>query len=535
MARNFFAWFGQLGTSQSSKNCSGSAHQHGRYKYLGIEQLEPRRMLAISAVFTSSRGVLSVFGDSTDNTIEVSRNAGGSILVNGGAVTIGGGTPSIANTSLIQLFGLDGNDTITLNEANGALPRANLYGGAGNDMLIGASGADRLFGQGGEDTLLSKGGADLVFGGADNDQLTGGDGDDQLFGQNGDDQMVWNPGDDTDLEEGGAGTDSSIVNGGNGAEVFTTTANGSRVRFDRIDPAPFALDIGTTENLVLNANGGNDTFSAVGNLAALIQITVDGGAGNDTLNGFNGADVLLGGDGDDVIDGNQGADLALLGAGNDTFVWDPGDGSDTIEGQAGTDTLLFNGSNANENFDLSANGPRVRFVRNVGNITMDFDDVEKLAVNTLGGTDTVTINDLAGTALAEVNVNLASTLGGSTGDGVADNVIINGTAGNDVVVVNGDANGTTVLGLSAVVNVFVADTIFDRLTVNLLAGDDVLDASGLAATAIPLTGDGGDDNDVLTGGDGNDVLIGGLGDDVLIGGPGVDILDGGLGDNIVIQ
>ena len=34
----------------------------------------------------------------------------------------------------------------------------------------------------------------------------------------------------------------------------------------------------TRGTLVLNANGGDDSFSATGNLAALIQITVDGGA-----------------------------------------------------------------------------------------------------------------------------------------------------------------------------------------------------------------------------------------------------------------
>ncbi len=63
------------------------------------------------------------------------------------------------------------------------------------------------------------------------------------------------PGDDTDLNEGGAGTDTTEVNGGGGAEQFTTTANGTRVRFDRLNPAPFSIDIGTSENLVLNANG----------------------------------------------------------------------------------------------------------------------------------------------------------------------------------------------------------------------------------------------------------------------------------------
>src|SRR4029077_5117278 len=106
--------------------------------------------------------------------------------------------------------------------------------------------------------------SDLLFGGSDNDTLTGGDGDDQVLGERGNDRMIWNPGDDTDLNEGGARTDTVEVNGGNGSEVFTATANGTRVRFDRVSPAPFSLDIGTSENLVVNMNGGNDSFSATG-------------------------------------------------------------------------------------------------------------------------------------------------------------------------------------------------------------------------------------------------------------------------------
>jgi len=492
-------------------------------------------MLAVTAVFSAPSGVLSVFGDSADNTIEVSRNAAGNIFLNGGAVSIGGGTPTVANTALVQVFGLSGQDTITLNETNGALPRAHLYGGDGNDVLRGGSGADRLFGQAGTDTLFGLGGVDMLFGGAAADSLTGGDADDQSFGQNDNDRLIWNSGDDTDLNEGGAGIDTVEVNGGNGVEDFTTTANGLRVRFDRVNPAPFSIDIGTSENLVLNANGGNDTFSATGNLAALILITVDGGAGDDTISGSNGADVLLGGDNNDFIDGQQGDDLALMGVGEDTFQWDPGDGNDTVEGQAGTDTLLFNASNASEIIDISANAARVRLFRNVGSVTTDLDDVERINVNMLGGTDTITINNLAGTDASEVNVNLAGVLGGVTGDSQADAVIFNGTSGVDSIVVNGNASGVAVLGLFALVNITNADTSLDRLTVNLLAGDDVLDATGLAATGIALTGDGGIDDDSLTGGDGADVLLGGDGDDILIGGPGVDTLDGGLGDNIVIQ
>ena len=84
-------------------------------------------------------------------------------------------------------------------------------------------------------------------------------------------------------------------------------------------------------------------------------------------------------------------------------------------------------------------------------------------------------------------------------------------------------------------NITGAEAANDRLTVNALAGDDVVEASGLAAGAIQLTADGGDGDDVLVGGDGNDVLLGGAGDDVLLGGPGIDVLDGGDGDDIEIQ
>ncbi len=502
---------------------------------MAFEPLEDRRLLALTATFSPASGVLNVYGDSGDNTIEVSRNAAGAILVNGGAVAVIGGAPTVANTALMNLFGLSGNDGLTLNEANGALPKANLYGGGGQDVLAGGSGADLAFGQSGNDVILGRGGVDMLFGGSNADTLTGGDADDLVFGQSDADRMIWNPGDDTDLNEGGLGTDTVEVNGGAGDEVFTTTANGTRVRFDRLNPAPFSLDIGTSENLVVNANGGNDQFSATGNLAALITIAVDGGSGDDTLLGSNGVDLLIGGDNNDFIDGQQGNDVVFAGAGDDTFQWDPGDGSDTLEGQAGTDELQFNGSNGSEIFELAANGSRTRLTRNLGNIVMDLDDVERINVSALGSADTLIVNNLAGTDVSVINLLLAGTIGGALGDAQSDNVIVNGGAGEDVVFASGGAAGVTVNGLAAVINIFTAEPANDRLTVNGLGGDDVIDATALTAAGIALTLDGGEDDEVLLGGEGADVLLGGAGDDVLIGGAGVDVLDGGTGDNVVIQ
>jgi Ca2+-binding RTX toxin-like protein len=497
-----------------------------------VQALERRAYLAVTASFSPSSQVLSVFGDSLDNTITLSRNAAGTILVNAGAIAVAGGTPTIANTAQIQVFGQGGNDTITLSEVNGALPAANLFGGAGNDVLTGGSGADQIFGQSGNDTLLGKGGFDLLFGGTDNDVLTGGDADDQSFGESGDDRMIWNPGDDTDLNEGGDGTDTVEVNGGGGAEVFTVTANGTRVRFDRVDPAPFSIDIGTSERLTLNANGGNDSLSATGNLAALIQLTANMAAGNDTALGTNGADVLFGGDGDDFVDGQQGNDTAFLGAGNDTFQWDPGDGSDTVEGQDGADRLLFNGSAINEIFEASANGGRVRFTRNVGNIVMDLDDVERIDLNAGGGTDTTIVNDLTGTDLVQLNVSLAGVIGGAAGDAAADTVIVNGTNDNDTVNVSGSGTSVTVAGLPAQVNLTNSEAANDSLVINALGGNDAVTATALPAGVIKLTVDGGAANDNLFGSQGADAFVGGDGNDFLFGDNGNDLALLGAGDDV---
>jgi Ca2+-binding RTX toxin-like protein len=280
--------------------------------------------------------------------------------------------------------------------------------------------------------------------------------------------------------------------------------------------------------------------------AGLDRLTVNGLAGNDTidvsklkglvatLNGGLGDDVLIGSAGGDLVTGGDGADLAMMGAGDDTFVWNPGDDNDVVEGQAGLDTLLFNGANVAEAIDIAANGGRATFFRNVASVTIDLNDVETIHFNALGGADTIAVNDLTGTEVTRVSLDLAAT--GGVGDAQPDTVIANATAGDDVVLVSGDASGVSVLGLAARIDIAGAEAANDRLVVRLHGGDDVLDASGLAASGIGLTIEGGDGDDVIIGGDGNDILIGGAGDDVLIGGLGNDILDGGEGgDDIVIQ
>ena len=119
--------------------------------------------MAIKASFSPGAGLLSVFGDALDDQITLSRDAAGRILINGGAIPVLGGQPTVANTALMQVFGQGGNDTITLDESNGALPAAQLFGGNGNDTLFAGSGGGTLSGRGGGDRyVLNDKGVDLV-------------------------------------------------------------------------------------------------------------------------------------------------------------------------------------------------------------------------------------------------------------------------------------------------------------------------------------------------------------------------------------
>jgi Ca2+-binding RTX toxin-like protein len=242
---------------------------------------------------------------------------------------------------------------------------------------------------------------------------------------------------------------------------------------------------GDTIPTTIDGENGNDTL--VGGAGAG---TLNGGNGNDTVAGGSGAEKLAGGNGNDTIDGNRGNDVAFMGNGNDTFIWDPGDGSDTVEGQNGEDTMRFNGAAVAEHVDLTANGNRLKFFRDVANITMDTAGVEQVDFNALGGLDVVTVSDLTGTDVDEVNVDLAGSLGGATGDGEADRVVVKATNGNDTIDVSGDAGGVKVSGLAATVAILHPEVANDRLEINTLAGTDSVDSAGLAAGAIQLFVDG---------------------------------------------
>lgn len=265
-----------------------------------------------------------------------------------------------------------------------------------------------------------------------------------------------------------------------GAPVFIRVTAGSPTKTN----LTFVSVSGRAGNDTITLDRSLNVLGADSKLAAAPAGQLDGNGGNDTIRAFTGGFlggvignpivgnlVMQGGAGDDFLDSGFGNDLMLGGDGNDTMRWLPGTLIDTYEGGPGTDTgvVVGNGNGQGDAFVLAANpdgSGRVLFQRtNLVPFFIDIGTTERVSLQTADGNDTITVGNLAGTAVRRV-----------TADG-----------------------GT---------------------------GDDVIDGSG---TTVALELFGGDGNDTVTGGTAADVLFGGIGDDILSGGAGADSLFGGHG------
>lgn len=118
---------------------------------------------------------------------------------------------------------------------------------------------------------------------------------------------------------------------------------------------------------------------------------------------------------------------------------------------------------------------------------MDLDDVESIDVRGLRGTDSVTVNDVRGTDLDRVDIDLAAALGASTGDPQADVVTVVGTDGDDSIAADANGAAVDVSGLAAFVRISHADPASDTLIIDTRAGNpcDVRDGSLEARDPIP--------------------------------------------------
>ncbi|WP_277342816.1 calcium-binding protein, partial [Pseudomonas viridiflava] len=178
-----------------------------------------------------------------------------------------------------------------------------------------------------------------------------------------------------------------------------------------------------------NGTAGNDVFNSG---AVIVGLTVNGGAGNDTLTTGSASDVLSGGTGNDTLTG---------GAGSDTYLFELGDGLDTIvENTISTtnvDILRF-GSGI-QTTDITASLSNSDLVLSHGN-----------------GTDRITVKNWFQEASGRYQLERIEFADGTlwTSAELATRVLTyNGTAGNDV---------------------FNSSAVIVGLTVNGGAGNDTL-------------------------------------------------------------
>ncbi len=187
-------------------------------------------------------------------------------------------------------------------------------------------------------------GNDVVIGTDGADTLAGGRGDDLLRGAGGNDTYLYRRGDGDDrIDAVGAGTDTvslldyveadvvSALRAGPDSHdlVVSFTVPGDRL----VLRDALHLDNGTHGSLTLRFADGTVWDRDAMRARALADVD---GAGDDTVNGFDGADTFAGRPGNDLLAGFEGGDLYRFGAGS---------GHDTVAdtGTSGTDRIEIRG------------------------------------------------------------------------------------------------------------------------------------------------------------------------------------------------
>lgn len=400
-----------------------------------------------------------------------------------------------------------------------------------------------LDGQGGDDLLTGRGNDVLLFGGAGNDTLhggyagnvlDGGTGNDMLYGHSSDNtyRFIGNWGQDTvalpeypssarsllelpgttasalgfarsangtgdDLLIGVKGSAESIVVAG----YFDTQSGlAGRMRIAlaegvSLDAAAVARALEAAPLRVLAGTPGNDMISAPWYYGDSV---IDGGDGDDMLNGDYGNDVLLGGNGTDLLAGGPGNDILDAGAGDARLL-----------GGEGSNVYRFGRLAGTYQIETYGNGSHTLLV--AGDVQPD-----DLSVAQMDGMVEVSIAGSAARARFQVATEFSD-----------------GVAMPRYPVTIQFADGT----------VWDQDALQRKLnqgdaganSLNGGHGPDILDGRDGNDHLYGRGGEdvlrGGNGNDTVSGDDGHDQLFGNDGDDMLFGDAGDDILRGGAGDD----
>lgn len=413
----------------------------------------------------------------------VAEYATGEVVNDSGAlgtdeIWFAGTTASTLNLSA-QTVGIEwvvvGAGTVALNVNASAVGHGlSMDGNAGTNILTGTAYTDTLFGWAGKDRLDGGGGSDLLIGGTGADTY-----------------VIDNTGDL--IQE-----TSTLI-----TEIDTVVSSVSWVLGDNLEKLTLA---------------GSANIYATGNALAN---TLIGNTGDNRLNGYTGADVMLG------------------GAGNDTYVVEHlGDKvyetltTASVTNAGGTDTveagISYTLGNFVENLILTGTGSTNGTGNALSNVITG--NAGNNVLNGKGGADTLdggTGSDiyLIGAATEYTSGEVLSDSGAGFGD--ADEIRFAGTVASTLNL-SAQTSGIerVVIGTGAATLAVATGTV--ALNVNASAvgyGMEMVGNSGansLTGTAYADTLVGGAGNDRLEGGSGADIIRGGAGKDTLVGGDGSD-------------
>jgi len=467
---------------------------------------------------------------------------------------------SISSVTTITINGLDGDDTVSVNFANGnPVPPV-------NPLITPSGGITINGGAAGNDTVtLDNVGATFTthtydYTNANDGTITLNDGvDDTTINFTGL-EPITNDGTATDIIFNLPATndDASLEDAGSSSDGMMSLISNSTT----FEATTFVVP---TTSLTINAGDGDDTVSFTSADDSLVPndssnvnsqtVIINGDAGNDILVGSSFNDVMNGGAGNDVVNGRAGNDTLGGDADNDTLLGGGGadnlfggDGADRIKGQGGTDSV---GGGAGD--DTIEGGAGTSSLREEGNVD--------LTIRSSG--DAIILEGL-GTDLITGTYTTVELIGGSSGNrldasGYLGNVTLDGAGGDDTLI--GTRNADSLIGGAgtdrAIIrvrgNVAVTDLgvfgpggdFLDSVDSLQIEIDDPtgarVDASTYTLGRVTIIGSGGRDtiigsaqNDFLNGRGGRDQVFGGDGNDRLLGGGSSDLLVGGNGRDTIL-
>jgi hypothetical protein len=468
---------------------SGSLSFRGIFAFLPPDTVTFSNVQQITDTVTLVAFQLGLFGVIPSSFVVDGTSSADSMLIANGSpigglatlqITSGGTLAPItfANKANVNVYGLAGNDTITLAYA------------------MTATGLNTLLIDAGADTDLVN-----VLQTAANVPLTvnGGDGNDVINIGNGNLDLIRS----LVTVHGGNGTD--VVNLLDNLAPYNDTYTITSTTVSR----PFfgGLSYDTLEALTLQGESGNNLFNITSTLAAT-PVFVNAGAGNDTIN-----------------------------VGSSTTSLDAIQGAVTVNGQAGTDSLNVNdqAAAAGHTYTISPTA----LGRDTATTLVSFGTVENVNLTTSSHDDNLVLNGLP--AGVPMTLNLGQGFNTVYGPNISNTWVINGYSnGEGSALLNGQATINGLSRLAGGSNddrfVFMPGGAIPS-TLNGLGGVNTLDYSaynagvtvslgqlGLSGGTATGVGSGIVNIQVVIGSAFNDVLIGGPGNSILIGEGGADQL-----------